>query len=236
MDGKHPGQPSLEHRRTVSIRVHRRERQDVRRPSIHTEPPDPYLAMTAAHRLELGCGRSKVHPDSIGVDVLDLPGVDLVGPVPEVLASIDDASIDVVYSNHFLEHVESVEAVMRECARVLRPGGTFIAVVPHFSNPYYYSDPTHRSPFGLYSMSYFADDPIHARAVPKYVTSDDQIHFRIRSAHLHFDRSLRRPLSFVIGRSIEAAATRSRHLREFYERRLAWSFPCHEIRFELERV
>src|SRR6185312_2948084 len=39
---------------------------------------------------------------------------------------------------------------------VLEPGGEFRAVVPHFSNLHFYSDPTHRTFFGLYTFSYLS--------------------------------------------------------------------------------
>jgi ubiquinone/menaquinone biosynthesis C-methylase UbiE len=48
--------------------------------------------------------------------------------------TLPDASVDAVISNSVLEHIEPIDDVLRECARVLRPGGAFIATVPgpHF--------------------------------------------------------------------------------------------------------
>ncbi len=163
-----------------------------------------------------------------------LDGVDVVGQIPEVLSSLEDRSYDIVFSNHFLEHVDDLARVLAECARLLKPGGRFIAVVPHFSNPYFYSDPTHKTPFGLYSMSYFALDGIHRRRVPRYVVDQQEVRYRLVNAELRFNRSLRQPVGYVVGRIFETLARSSRGFREFYERRLAWLFPCDEIRFELE--
>jgi 2-polyprenyl-6-hydroxyphenyl methylase / 3-demethylubiquinone-9 3-methyltransferase len=39
---------------------------------------------------------------------------------------VADASADVVVAGEILEHVPDVEPVLAECARVLRPGGTFV--------------------------------------------------------------------------------------------------------------
>jgi len=41
-----------------------------------------------------------------------------------------DASFDLVFSNSALEHMEPLEQVLAEVARVLRPGGRFIFTVP----------------------------------------------------------------------------------------------------------
>ena len=41
-----------------------------------------------------------------------------------------DASFDLVYSSNTLEHVADPAALHRECARVLKPGGTCIHIVP----------------------------------------------------------------------------------------------------------
>ncbi|MHC4737562.1 MAG: hypothetical protein ACYS9Y_01525, partial [Planctomycetota bacterium] len=38
-----------------------------------------------------------------------------------------------------------------------KKGGRVFAYVPHFSNLYYYSDPTHNSFFGFYTFYYFVD-------------------------------------------------------------------------------
>lgn len=41
-----------------------------------------------------------------------------------------DASFDFVFSNSVLEHVGPIEAVLADAARVLKPGGRFLATVP----------------------------------------------------------------------------------------------------------
>src|SRR5258706_13782735 len=118
--------------------------------------------------LELGCGMKKRHADAIGIDTLDYQDVDVVGDVYEVLAAIPSGCVDEVYGHHFVEHVESVSRLLAELARVVKVGGLVEFVAPHFSNPYFYSDPTHRSSFGLYTFSYFSiNSPLH-RKVPSY--------------------------------------------------------------------
>lgn len=64
----------------------------------------------------------------------------------DVLATfLDDGSVDEVYSSHFLEHVPAGDPLLRvmdEAWRVLRPGGTFTAVLPLVG----YTDPETGAP------------------------------------------------------------------------------------------
>jgi SAM-dependent methyltransferase len=64
-------------------------------------------------------------------EILDWPKstrtADLTKGIPH-----GDGTVDAVYSSHMLEHVtrDQAEFVLRECHRVLRPGGTLRVVVP----------------------------------------------------------------------------------------------------------
>ena len=92
--------------------------------------------------IELGCGPN---PDKevIGIDLLELEGVNYVADLEAGLAMIPDNSVDELRSRHFLEHIENFDIMIRDIHRILKPGGIHFVVVPHFANPYYYSDYTH---------------------------------------------------------------------------------------------
>src|SRR6516225_2772550 len=82
--------------------------------------------------LELGCGPNKT-PGRIGIDRIDLPGVDIVADIDQGLGFLPDGSVDAIYSESFFEHVNDLEALVREVARVLKPDGYNWLFVPHFS-------------------------------------------------------------------------------------------------------
>ncbi|MGZ4519070.1 MAG: class I SAM-dependent methyltransferase [Mycobacteriaceae bacterium] len=194
------------------------------RPSLHELTARRPLA------LELGCGPSKRNRSAVGVDVLDLPGVDIVGDALSALAALPDGSVDSIYSEHFLEHLDDPRRLVAEAARVLRPGGEFRAVVPHFSNPYFYSDPTHRAFYGLYTFGYWVEQTPFRRQVPQY---EAPIPLTLVSATLTFQSS--RP--FYVRHAFKKAATFwvnwSRWTKEFYEENLTSWIGVYEVEYVL---
>jgi predicted SAM-dependent methyltransferase len=80
-------------------------------------------------KLHLGCGKT-FKPGWINIDLwphADL-ALDMRRPLP-----FEDGSCALIYSEHFLEHIdypEPVVGLLRECYRVLRPGGVFSVGVP----------------------------------------------------------------------------------------------------------
>ena len=80
--------------------------------------------------LNIGCG-CITHPDWINLDIAPISSIvksfDLRRGLPEI-----NASTDVCYSSHVLEHLSTVEAefLVQECFRVLKSGGIVRLVVP----------------------------------------------------------------------------------------------------------
>ena len=118
--------------------------------------------------LELGVGNKKHISNAIGIDILDGDSVDIVGDAIEVLKAIKDSSVDQVYSFHFLEHIDDYIEVVNEIIRILKKDGLMNVVVPHFSNPFYYSDPTHKSKFGLYNFCYLSKSKLFSGSSTKF--------------------------------------------------------------------
>jgi SAM-dependent methyltransferase len=98
--------------------------------------------------LDLGCGDGKLmrilldaigaSPALVGVDLDPLETRDAsasgvyrrVHTVPGDRIPEPDASFDFAFSNSVLEHIDDIEPVIAEIARLLRPGGVFLFTVP----------------------------------------------------------------------------------------------------------
>ena len=183
--------------------------------------------------LELGCGGSKRDADAIGIDVLALPGVDIVGDALRALQLLPTGSVASIDSEHFLEHVEDPYALFVECVRVLRPGGRFRAVIPHFSNPWFYSDPTHSTYFGLYTFDYWVVRSPFRRRVPHYA---DPLPMALASARHVFKSNRPFVVRHGIKKILSAWVNSSIATQEFYEEHLTWLMPCYEVDYRLERL
>lgn len=132
------------HRLETRQRVHLR----------HSVPPDDIEATTLAAAsvrpgatvLDIGCGTGsfltrlvREIPMTVAIG-LDLSPAAVRAQarrgIPVVRADASqlpfaDGSVDVVFARHMLDHVGDVPGVLRECRRVLRPGGRLVAVVNH---------------------------------------------------------------------------------------------------------
>jgi ubiquinone/menaquinone biosynthesis C-methylase UbiE len=180
--------------------------------------------------IDLGCGPNK-KPGMIGIDVLPLSGVDIVANLEEGFPTIPDNSVDEFYTTHFLEHVYNFELLMAEMYRTLKPGGIAKITVPHFSNPYYYSDYTHKRFFGLYSFDYFSSKPTgYKRTIPVYT---NKFSFTIISRKLVF----KSPTFFIRNLIKKHFWTRifnsGKYLQSLYEDAFTGIIPCYEIVFVL---
>ena len=174
--------------------------------------------------VDVGCGNRK-KPGRIGIDRVDLPGVDIVADIEKGLSYFPDESVDEIHCRSVLEHIEDIEELLREMLRVLKKNGRANIFVPHFSNPYYYSDYTHVRFFGLYTFQYFVDSKDQLkRKVPNYYSD---VRMRIVSQRLKFRSSFAflKPLKSLFAWVIN----RHSRLQEFYEENLCYAFPCHGI-------
>lgn len=84
----------------------------------------------AAERLHLGCGGNLL-PGWANVDLETAAGViqhDLTEPFP-----LPTGTVQFIYSEHFIEHITRAQALalLRECQRVLAPGGVIRLSTPN---------------------------------------------------------------------------------------------------------
>jgi hypothetical protein len=182
--------------------------------------------------LELGCGPRKRLPGSIGVDLIDHPCVDIVGDIGEVLAALPENAISRIEAFHSFEHMDDIAAVLSRVESVLKKGGVLEVVAPHFSNPYFYSDYTHKQFFGLYSFCYLAHSNLFKREVPQYRVVT---HLRLVTVSLQFKSSPPFYGRHAFKKAVGVVVNSCRAAQELYEEVLCWMIPCYDIRYVLKK-
>lgn len=95
---------------------------------------EKYLARNHIRKLQIGAGPSKAS-DWLTTDILaklrkKTVYLDAVAPYP-----IPTGAIDYVFSEHMIEHISYMQGrqMLRECARVLKPGGKIRLATPDLS-------------------------------------------------------------------------------------------------------
>jgi SAM-dependent methyltransferase len=120
---------------------------------------------TPPYKLNVGCGRN-IRPGWLNLDVVPLPGVDLVCDLErlrETPIDLPDDSVEQFLLSHVIEHVKDTLGLMQELWRVATPGAVAIVRVPHGGNDDAWEDPTHVRPFFIGSWGYFSQ-PYYWRA------------------------------------------------------------------------
>ncbi len=92
--------------------------------------------------VDLGCGATKQWPGNLGLDIYPAAGVDAVADLAGSLP-LADASVDVFFAVHILEHLIDFLVLVDECHRVLRPGGVLHVLSPWWRYVNAVADPTH---------------------------------------------------------------------------------------------
>lgn len=98
----------------------------------HVPPGDGKL------KLNIGCHIIMFHNGWVNMDILDLSqyaqreGYKFMQHDSRTRLPFNDNSVDLIYSSHFLEHLNYDEAVafITECKRVMKPGATMRLMVP----------------------------------------------------------------------------------------------------------
>ena len=183
--------------------------------------------------IEIGSGDKKKFENSISIDIRDFDNVDLVGDIYEIICYFESESVDLIYSSHCFEHLNDISKLLQEISRTLKKDGILEVAVPHFSNPFYYSDPTHKTYFGLYTFSYFCHDNYFKRKVPHY---QDLISMEIIEARLIFRSFRPRYITHIFKKFFEILFNLSVFFKEFYEENITNVVSCYEIKFKIKKI
>ena len=161
----------------------------------------------SAQRLNLGCG-TDVRAGYVNVDVAPLPGVDVVHDLDMLPLPFEDGAFAEVIAQDVLEHVDLV-AVLRECHRILQPGGSLRVQSPHFTSASVHIDPTHRRGFSIETLQFFAAD---GRFGSRSYYFDFQF-ARLSAARITFHRYRWQPWNYLV----EPLVNSSPALQRYYE-------------------
>ena len=113
-------------------------------------------SITEGIYLDLGCGARK-RPGYVGIDTIDLEGVDIVCDLKDGLP-VSDNTVDGIYSSFFLEHLPDTIGVFKEMYRICKNGAVVEFRVPYYQSVTQYKDPTHSAVLPPEMMRYFSDE------------------------------------------------------------------------------
>lgn len=125
---------------------------------------ETYLSdFSGGQLLDLGCGRGEFL-DAFARIGFEVVGIDREGDAKTPGGSpvrhcnletdtlpIESDSMQIIFNKSVLEHVREITPLLRECERVLAPGGIMLSLVPDFRAQWrhFYDDWTHVRPFTL---------------------------------------------------------------------------------------
>lgn len=178
--------------------------------------------MSTIKRVDFGCGSSK-REGYIGVDMLEIPGVDIVHNLSAFPYPFDDNELDEVWMDQVLEHIPMPLKVVEELFRICKNGAKVHIGVPYFRSAYSVIDPTHVNFFGVFWFNYF--DPSHPFH-NKYQYS--KATFRIDK--IEFDRESKAKRTGLLRRNMIKYAERN---LVSYELRFSHFYPLDSLTYHL---
>ncbi len=145
-------------------------------------------------KLNLGAG-SVPEVGWVNVDLLPLPGIDVVHNLGLYPWPFDDASATDVKALDVLEHLPNytrddrpgVIAFVEECHRILEPGGTLFIRTPGWDAAFLWIDPTHVRGFDPQSMDFFDPSTDFGRSTGFYSEAKFEVHvLQLSNRNLEF--------------------------------------------------
>ena len=177
--------------------------------------------------LDIGCGVNKT-PGAVGMDVNPRTEADVIHDLDDLPYPFPDNEFDEVIGRHVIEHVRDPMGVMCELHRITRPGGLVKLVAPHWTNPDWATDLTHRNHLNSYSFRNLTNE----RAVFTFYTD---VRYRQRQARVSVLK-LWKWMGFEFFINLDHCFPRLRFFRQIWEHYLNAIVRGKEIYFELEVI
>lgn len=175
--------------------------------------------------LDVGCGKNKI-AGAIGLDNNPLTGADVIHDLGEFPYPFADNEFEIVVANHIVEHVPDVIAFINELYRITKPGGRIKMLTPHYTNPDWANDPTHRNHINSYTFNTFQ---------PEKQLFDYYTNARLRSVRTYVTLlNLWRALGIEFAVNLDNRWPAMRWTRKFWEQYLSFIFRGKELQFEFE--
>lgn len=182
-------------------------------------------------KLHLGCG-NKYIDGFINIDANENVKTDICGDILEYCKSLEDNCVEYVLSNHVFEHLshDYTFELLTVLADKARNDSKIEITVPHASNPYFYSDPTHDSAIGIHRFSYYCEDLFFQRNVPEYCRVDN---LRLTNVRLRFLSPKKGLIGNTVSRFLNKLVNTSSKIIESYEFFWSYIFPIYEVTFSI---
>ncbi len=177
--------------------------------------------------LDVGCGANK-YEGAIGLDNNPRTSADVIHDLGQVPYPFPDNEFDLIVSRHVIEHVPDVMSFIGELYRITKNGGRIRLVTPHYTNPDWATDPTHRNHFNSYSFNTFTPE----RAVFDFYTDIQLRPVQTKVTLLNLWRAF--GIEFIV--NLDQKSAKLRFLRKFWEHYLSNIIRGKELHFEFEVV
>lgn len=177
--------------------------------------------------LDVGCGANKTE-GAIGLDNNPRTAADVIHDLGVFPYPFSDNEFDLIVANHVVEHVPDVMAFITELYRITKPGGRIRLLTPHYTNPDWPNDPTHRNHINSYTFNTFQ----HDRAVFDFYT---EVRLCAVSTHVSL-LNLWKMLGIQFMVNLDQRWPSMRFTRKFWEHYLSSIMRGKELRFEFEAV
>jgi len=184
-------------------------------------------SIAAKKILDVGCGWNKT-PGAIGMDSNPKAHADVIHDLGNIPYPFGDDEFDEIVCRHVAEHVPDVMSFITEIYRITKSGGRIKIVTPHYSNPDWATDPTHRNHLNSYSFNCFIDD----RQLFPFYTEVRLKPIRTYVSLANLWRAL--GVEFIV--NLDQRWPAFRFARKFWEFYLCNVIRGKELRFELEAI